>query len=233
MLILVDKPKWFTSFDIIRKIKKIYPWEKIGHAWTLDPLATGLLVIAVGKDTKLLHHLSWVDKAYKTTIDLSLQTDTRDSDARKYSKKGEYTKKAIKLDDGRTTPLPSLHQIEYALENLLAQRTLPLPPFSAKKLNGKKLYEYARAWNPVLLHTPMQVTSYEIESYTWPYLQLNLEVTSGTYIRSIAYRLWEQLNTYWALIALQRTRVWEYYLAKNYKSNATTLSDKYFKKASL
>jgi hypothetical protein len=74
-----------------------------------------------------------------------LQTDTRDSDARKYSKKGEYTKKAIKLDDGRTTPLPSLHQIEYALENLLAQRTLPLPPFSAKKLNGKKLYEYARA----------------------------------------------------------------------------------------
>jgi tRNA pseudouridine55 synthase len=246
MLVIVDKPTWYTSFDLIRKIKKLFPWEKIGHAWTLDPLATGVMIIAIGKDTKKLHELSGVDKTYTTTIDLSLHTDTRDSDARKHSqyltttenKEKEKEKEKNKnhenrneKNDDKATPLPTKELIQVQINKLLKQDHLPLPPFCAKKIKGKKMYEYARAWNPIFVNAPMRVKNCHILTYQRPYLELTIDVTSWTYIRSIAYWLGTQLNTYWALIKLTRTRVWPYYLSDILWNKSNNMIGKIHKKS--
>ncbi len=211
MLVIVEKPQGYTSFDLVKKIKRLYAWEKIGHAWTLDPLATGVMLVAIGKDTKKIQQLVWLDKMYITTIDFSKKSDTRDSDYRKYFEEFPYSPQDV-IMDGSLISAPSQQEIEKHLTSIIWTHILPLTPFSAKKRKGKKLYEYAREGNPVCIDIPMEVISYEILKYDFPFLELKIEVGSWTYIRSIAHRLGEQFHLWGILIALKRTSVGSYTL---------------------
>ena len=115
---------------------------------------------------------------------------------------------------------PTLPQIEEKLQSIIGTPNLPLTPFSARKARGKKLYEYARAGKPIFMDVPMTIHNYKIIDYTFPELKIELHVGSGTYIRSIAYRLGQKLGTGWILTALRRTSI------ENYKLTDYTLDKK-------
>ncbi|HMT26836.1 MAG TPA: hypothetical protein PKD96_00890 [Candidatus Absconditabacterales bacterium] len=208
MLLLVDKPTGITSYDIIRVLKKKFPGEKIGHAGTLDPLATGAMLIGIGKDTKRLTELTGKDKSYITTIDFSQDSDTRDIDYRDY-----LESILIHSSDGRTNKqgqkisLPSLKEIEQKLQELIPEKELPLTPFSAKKVSGKKLYEEARKGNIISTNKIMSTQSFEIVSYEFPILTVKLTVGSGTYIRSIAHWLGSEFGMGGILTTLRRISI--------------------------
>lgn len=208
MFILVDKPQGRTSFDLVQKVKRLYPEEKVWHGGTLDPLATWLLVIAVGKDTKKLDQLLWSPKTYITTIDFSVSTDTRDLDYRKEYKQWPVHHESSTINiDWKNILFPTVEQFHATLTSILGTHNLPLTPFSAKKIHWKKLYSYAREWTPIFLDVPMTLRSFQILDLTFPQLTVELEVGSGTYIRSIAYRLWKQFWLGWSVTMLRRIRV--------------------------
>ena len=212
MLIAVDKPTWMSSFDIIRALKRELQEKKIWHSWTLDPMATGLLLIGTAKDTKQLQHLTWLDKTYTTTIDFSKTSDTRDMDYRE-----EYEQLDIsKLKE------PSIEQIKTKLDSIIPEWELPLTPFSAKKKDWKKLYELARKWEKIIENKIMKINWYEIINYAFPMLELELDVWSGTYIRSIWYWLWQQFWLWGILTKLRRISIKDYLLDNiNLDQNAT------------
>lgn len=202
MLVAVDKPHWITSYDVIRKLKPLYPKQKIWHSWTLDPFATWLMLIGIDKDTKRLTELTWLDKSYIATIDFSQDSDTRDLQYRDWIKNV--------LEDKKDYHKPTLEEIEEKLNNLIPSLDLPLTPFSAKKKDGKKLYELAREGKVVNEFRIMNTNSYKIIEYKFPILKIQLDVWSWTYIRSIAHRLWLQFNLWWILKDLRRTSIWKY-----------------------
>lgn len=222
MLLLIDKPSGITSHDAISAVKKHLrqpardaisdedkqagkkpPKIKIWHAGTLDPMATGLLIAATDKDTKQLHSLTWSDKTYETTIDFSRSSDTWDLD---------YRKEIHDIDPTTYEDIPPLSQIQEILNSLIGTPNLPLTPFSAKKFDGKKLYEYAREWNPMFLTVPMTVYGYKVIDYQFPLLKLRLHVWSWAYIRSIGHRIGTQIGGDAILTSLRRTSIWEYSL---------------------
>lgn len=211
MLIAVDKPKWISSFDVIRALKRELREKKIWHSGTLDPMATGLLLIWTNKDTKQLHSLTWLDKEYITTIDFSKTSDTRDMDYRE-----EYKE----LNINKLTK-PAIEQIKTKLNGIIPEWELPLTPFSAKKKNWKKLYELARQWEKIIENKIMKINWYEIIDYSFPILKLKLDVWSGTYIRSVWYRLWQQFWLWWILTKLRRISIKNYNIDKlNLDQNA-------------
>jgi tRNA pseudouridine55 synthase len=210
MLLAVNKPSGITSYDVIRRVKKLFPKQKIGHSGTLDPLATGLLILGIGQGTKLLTKLQGKDKKYQTTIDFSQATDTRDSEYwdyhERYSCSEQSGQQGIQKKDLFITA-PSQVEIEKKLDTLIPEKELPLTPFSAKKKEGKKLYELARQWNPVMEKRIMKVYGAKVDSYQFPLLELSLHVGSGTYIRSIGYRIGQEFWLGGILIALRRTAI--------------------------
>lgn len=231
MFLAVDKPQWITSFDVIRKLKRQFPKKtKIGHSGTLDPMATGLLIIAVDKDTKRLHEFLGANKSYETTIDFSKMSDTWDMDYWEMYQEyeichfKEWNDKKYKDNDADTSHIrskwqmgitknnafitaPNIEQIKAKLDTLIPSAILPLTPFSAKKKDGKKLYELARAGIEVNETREMIVNSYEILEYNFPILKLKLDVWSGTYIRSIGYWLGQEFGLGGILTSLRRTKV--------------------------
>lgn len=224
MLIAVDKPKWISSFDVIRALKRELWEKKVGHSWTLDPMATWLLLIWTWKDTKQLHELIWLDKSYITTIDFSKISDTRDMDYRKYFEELKIIPlwrgtKGVQNNNNKI-PAPTIEQIKNKLNTIIPEYSLPLTPFSAKKKDGKKLYELAREWKQTIENKKMKTNWYEIIKYEFPILELKLDVWSGTYIRSIWYRLWKELGIWWLLTTLRRTIIWKYNL-ENIKLDQT------------
>lgn len=136
-----------------------------------------------------------MDKSYRATIDFSQASDTRDLQYRKkhihYPVTEQQGKTGIIIHD-LWHPAPSQHMLATTLQRLIPQAELPLTPFSAKKHQGKKLYEYAREGNPVFLHSTMATHSFQIHDYSFPHLEISITVGSGTYIRSIAHRLGKQ-----------------------------------------
>lgn len=212
MFLAVDKPQWITSFDVIRRLKRQFPKKtKIGHSGTLDPMATGLLIIAVDKDTKRLHEFLGANKSYETTIDFSKMSDTWDMDYwevyEEYVLSEEEWKTVGIIKNDTHIPAPTIEQLEQKLKTLIPSRILPLTPFSAKKKDGKKLYELARAGVEVNESKEMRVNSYEIVEYNFPVLKLKLDVGSGTYIRSIGYWLGQEFGLGGILTSLRRTKV--------------------------
>ena len=205
MFLAVDKPKGISSFDVIRILKRQFPKKtKIGHSGTLDPIETGLLIVAVDKNTKRLWEFLWADKTYIATIDLSKKSDTRDA---------EYRETYEELDPIKLT-IPTLEQIQTILNTLIPSASLPLPPFSAKKINGQKRYDLARKGEQEIVRQDMKINSYTITEYNFPEIKIQIEVWSGTYIRSIAYRLGTQLHTGGILTQLQRTQIKGIHLTK-------------------
>jgi len=213
MFLKINKPSWYTSYDIVEKFKRLFPNEKVGHSWTLDPMASGLLIIAIGRQsTKHINKFLWADKEYETTIDFSIYSDTWDLDYFDTFKKYEVVEKNWKkwiIKDWKFIPAPTQEQIKQVLEKLIPEAELPLTMFSAKKVNWKKLYELARQWIYLNLKQKMKINSFEILDYNFPKLTLKLNVWSWTYIRSIGYWLWQQFWLPGTLTMLKRTKIWE------------------------
>ena len=213
MFLAVDKPARITSFDVIRIFRRHWPKQKMWHSGTLDPMATWLMILALGDDTKKLTALIWLDKSYIATIDFSKLTDTRDMEFRDSITNYElrmtnWIKKWLEMESW-SVEAPSLAEIQRKLDKLIPEYDLPLPAFSAKKIEGKKSYDDARAGTIREENKVMKVQKYEILTYDFPLLQLKLDVGSGTYIRSIAYRLGKELWMGGTLIQLRRTSIWD------------------------
>ncbi len=212
VILKIDKPKWFTSYDIVEKFKRLFWWEKVWHSWTLDPMATGLLIIAIWKNhTPYLKNFLELDKEYITKIDFSIYSDTRDLDyfdtLKKYKVVTENNIKWI-IKDNCFVSAPYIEQIKKHLNNIIPYADLPLTMFSAKKIDWKKLYELAREGIDLKLVKKMKINYFEILEYKFPVIKLKINVWSWTYIRSIWYRLWKQFWLPWTLIYLRRTKIW-------------------------
>jgi len=213
MLLIIDKPKSITSYDVIRILKRNFPKRKIGHGGTLDPMATGLLIVGIDKDTKKLWHIQTGPKTYLATIDFSKDSDTRDMDYREKFEQFPLEKAQDKIvwinKNWKSIDLPTQDHIEQKLNTLVPSSILPLTPFSAKKKDGKKFYELARKWEAISETREMRVSLAEITDYKFPTLDLRLTVGGGTYIRSIAHRLGQQFWLWWILTMLRRTKIWD------------------------
>ncbi len=232
MLLAVDKPARITSFDVIRIFKRHFPGQKIWHSGTLDPMATGLMILALDKDTKKLTEYIWLDKSYIATIDFSKITDTRDMEIREKITNYQLAMKDWKIIgiemEGWTLGAPTLWEIKRKLDTLIPSHELPLPAFSAKKIAGKRSYDEARAGIIREENKIMKTNSYEIISYDFPLLQVKIDVGSGTYIRSIAYWLGQQFGIGGTLIQLRRTSIGERDMDKlpNWEELHNTYKDK-------
>ena len=203
-ILLINKEKNITSYDVIRKLKKVLPKsQKIGHAGTLDPFATGLLIILLGKYTKQMVNILGMEKEYIVKSEFGYSTDTQDITGTKVKIFEEFKK--IEKE-----------KIEEILQQKFIGKILQTPPqFSAKKIKGKKAYEYAREGKEVkLAPKEVEIKSFEFVNYDWPLVQFNVVCSSGTYIRTLVNDLGEVLDTYATAIELKRVRIGEYKLKK-------------------
>ncbi|HSX49272.1 MAG TPA: tRNA pseudouridine(55) synthase TruB [Candidatus Saccharimonadales bacterium] len=202
MIILIDKEKGWTSHDVVAKLRGILHERKIGHAGTLDPNATGLLVVGTGIDTKKLGEITKnTNKTYEAEIVLGKISTTDDID-------GE-----VSVFNDQIIPTES--EIKNVLTHFVGSIEQIPPAFSAIKINGKKSYELARKGKEVKLE-PRKVKIHNIEfvSYKYPVLKITCEVSSGTYIRSLARDIGQRLGTGAYLSNLRRTKVGEYSVSK-------------------
>ncbi len=193
-LILVHKPYKLTSHDVVDRIRQILAIKKVGHFGTLDPFATGILIIAVGKATRLFPFYLKTDKSYFAQIKLGVATDT-------YDLFGKPTTE-------EAPNLPKKMDILQKMENFHGKQ-LQIPPiFSAKKFKGKPLYVYARE-NKKIEPKPCQVTIHEfdLKNIQLPYLECFVRCSSGAYIRSLAHDLGQKLGCGAHLTKLQRTAI--------------------------
>lgn len=201
----IAKPPGKTSFSLVRALRKKTNIKKVGHAGTLDPFAEGVMILLVGKEfTKKADTFLNQDKEYKATLHLGIETTT-------YDPEGSIT--------SENNLIPTLYQIKEALT--LFQGTIPqIPPmFSAKKINGEKLYDLARKGIEIE-RKPVDVTiTTTLISYTYPDLILNIACSKGTYIRSIAHDLGKSLGCGAYLKKLTRTRCGPYHLADCFDGN--------------
>ena len=196
---LIDKQQGFTSHDVVAKLRKLLGTKKIGHAGTLDPMATGLLLMGVGAGTKLMQFLSGLDKTYLATIRLGASSSTDDA-------QGE-------LEELRDASQVSREQLETEILKLTGNIEQVPSSVSAIKVDGKRAYDLVRAGEEVVLKS-RRVTVSRFEIVGEPlvvdkYLDINVEVdcSSGTYIRALARDLGEALGVGGHLTALRRTRI--------------------------
>ena len=193
-IIVVNKPSGCTSHDIVSKIRKKLNIKKVGHTGTLDPLATGVLPILLGNGTKLSKYLINHDKEYIATIKLGVKTDTADIEGT--------------VIEEKKVPLFTEKQIMNALESLKGKQKQIPPMYSAIKINGKKLYEYARSGESVEVK-PRDIEIYNIVliKYKDNRIQFKVACSKGTYIRSVCEEIAQKLNTVGTMSALERTKV--------------------------
>lgn len=197
-LVIVDKPAGLTSHDVVGRLRRIVGTRKVGHAGTLDPMATGVLVVGVDKATRLLHHLVLADKAYTATVRLGRSTSTDDAE-------GEPTggAPATGLDDGA---------VRAAMRSLTGDIQQMPSSVSAIKINGKRAYQLARDGETVSLDArPVTVSRFDPLAFerVGEYLDVEVavECTSGTYVRALARDLGAALGAGGHLTTLRRTRV--------------------------
>ena len=194
-MLLVDKPRDWTSHDVVAVLRKLFPrGTKVGHTGTLDPLATGLLAVLVGPCTRLQSRLQGFDKVYSGTIRLGVKTDT-----------GDVTGK-IARGEGR--PPLTLERLRAEVSALVGVIETPAPAYSAVKHKGKALYEYARAGLEVPVK-PRSAKVYSWEALEWdaPELTHRVACASGTYVRSIAEVLGEKIGCGATVSSLRREKI--------------------------
>jgi len=197
-IILIDKPKDYTSHDVVAVIKRISK-EKVGHTGTLDPNATGVLPLLIGKATGVSKYLINHDKTYIATLKLGIKTDTADGEG--------------KVLEEKEVPNLEIEDIQSSLNKLIGKQEQVPPMYSAIKVNGKKLYEYARQGKEV------EVQARTIEIYDAKLIEYNKEeaevvfevsCSKGTYIRTVCEKVAENLNTIGFMKELRRIRVGEF-----------------------
>jgi len=193
--LLIDKPKGMTSHDVVDYLRKVTKIRKIGHAGTLDPIATGLLILGIGREaTKRLGEFQKLDKEYIAKIRLGVKSDTFDKEG--------------KIEEIKVEKIPKREEIEEVLKSFLGEILQTPPSYSAKKIKGKKAYELARKGIKLEL-LPVKVKIYQIEilNYSFPYLEIKVSCSSGTYIRSLANDIGEKLKVGGIVEKLRRTKI--------------------------
>ncbi len=191
----VNKPQGWTSFDVVNKIKHIIYQKglKIGHLGTLDPMATGVLLVTVGKATKLFDLMQQKSKTYLATFEFGYETDTLDATGTKVSE---------------SLNLPTRQQIKEVLPSFIGQIEQMPPKYSAKSINGKRAYDLARA-NQQFDLKPCKVNIYDLDiiDFSKNCLTLKIVCGSGTYIRAIGRDIAEKLKTFATMTSLIRTDI--------------------------
>lgn len=201
-IILVNKPKGISSFDVIRKLKKILKTKKIGHTGTLDPLATGLMLICVGKATKLASDLEAKNKVYLADFEIGYATDTYDIEGKRI---------AENLID------VSKDNLELSLKKFIGDIKQVPPMYSAIKIDGNKLYHLAR--KGIEIERPERDVTIEyinLLDFKDNKAKIETKVSKGCYIRSLIYDIGLDLGTYATMTELQRINVGEYSLTNSY-----------------
>lgn len=209
---VIDKPLEWTSTDVVRKIKfrlnrMGYRKIKVGHAGTLDPLATGILLVCIGRATKRVDELQAERKEYVAELMLGATTPSYD----------------MEHPVDRTYPTDHItrDKVEAALQSLTGERLQAPPIYSAKKVEGVRAYEFARAGEDVELRKALiNIYSITLEEYSMPRIRIRVECSKGTYIRSLAQEIGEALDSGAYLTSLRRTRSGDFTV-----KNATSLDD--------
>ncbi len=193
-ILVINKPKDWTSFDVVAKIRNKLNVKKVGHTGTLDPQATGVLVLCIGKGTKLVQNLTGLDKEYLCEMTFGATSTTDDA-------------------EGELSPIEGAAEVPLTeIENILKEFTgtfdqMP-PQFSAKKINGKRAYKMARKGEKVELKAvPVTVNTMELLDYKWPKLKIKINCSKGFYVRSLARDIGEKLGVGGYLSGLERTKV--------------------------
>jgi len=201
-ILLINKPKNFTSRDVVNKLTGILHTQKIGHTGTLDPIATGVLVICIGNTTKLCELLTSTYKEYIATIKLGIKTDTLD-----------ITGNIIEKQDYNIDE----KQINEVLSSFLGKSIQTTPIYSAVKVNGKKLYEYAREGKDVELpKREIDIKSIELLSFYNDEITFKTTVSKGTYIRALIDDICKKLNTVGTMSTLNRTKQGDFSIEDTY-----------------
>jgi tRNA pseudouridine55 synthase len=193
-VLIVDKPSGMTSRDVVDRVLRLVPGAKVGHAGTLDPLASGVLIVCIGSATRLVEILHRLSKSYRTVVHLGARSDTLDADGR------------IEVE---TSPrVPSEQAVREVLPPFLGLVAQQPPDYSALKVKGRRAYDLARAGQMVEL-TPrtVQIDRLVMLRYDWPLLELEIDCGGGTYIRSIARDVGEALGCGGYVETLIRTRI--------------------------
>ncbi len=196
-LIVIDKPSGMTSHDVVDRLRRITGERSIGHLGTLDPLATGVLPLLLGKFTRLAQYFSTVEKSYIGVIRLGFATDTWDADGQPAGpdRWAEFS--------GKVT----LDVIRGMAERYRGELEQMPPPFSAKKIEGKPAYKLARAGKPVELKpAKIKIASFEISALNGPEASFAMSISAGGYVRSVAHELGQALGCGAHLARLRRTR---------------------------
>lgn len=185
-IILIDKPSGMTSFGVVARVRRILTVRngkktKVGHTGTLDPFATGLMILTVGKECKNAMNYSKLDKSYRTKIKLGFNSTTGDTE-------GEITSVSNKI--------PTKEEVQQVLNDFMGKIEQTPPKFSAIKINGQRAYKLAREGKEVEM-PKRQVEIYKIEllGYKYPYIEIEVSVSSGTYIRTLAEDVGTKLKT--------------------------------------
>lgn len=201
-ILLVDKPQGITSHDVVSKMRRVYHMKKVGHAGTLDPMATGLLLILIGKATKVSQYLMSLSKEYTGTIRLGQNTDSQDADGEMVEERPvpEFTEDAVKAE----------------MKTFLGDQYQTPPMFSAKKINGQKLYKLARQGKtverePRVIH----ISRFDMTDFSLPEVSFIVGTSKGAYVRTIAYDLGEKLGCGGHLNVLRRTAVGDFRVEKS------------------
>ena len=201
-IIVVNKPKGITSFDVIRKLKKILKTKKIGHTGTLDPLATGVMLICIGKATKLASDLEAKDKVYIADFDIGYATDTYDIEGKKIAEN------IIEI---------SKENLEQSIKKFIGNIKQVPPMYSAIKIDGNKLYHLAR--KGIEVERPERDVTIEyinLLDFKDNKAKIETKVSKGCYIRSLIYDIGQDLGTYTTMTTLQRKQVGDYSLETSY-----------------
>lgn len=199
-LLLINKPVDWTSFDVVKKLRYTLKVKKIGHAGTLDPLATGLLIIGTGKFTKKLNELQGLDKTYEGIIELGRTTPSYDLETEFDSETDWSHITSSDLEEARNAFLGQISQIP--------------PAHSAVKVGGERAYKKARKNKEVKLEPRMlTIHDFEIDSSSLPEVKFKVSCSKGTYIRSLAHDFGQKLGVGGYLKKLIRTSVGEYQLS--------------------
>lgn len=182
-LLVIDKPAGLTSHDVVGRVRRFAGMKRVGHGGTLDPFATGVLVVAVGRATRLLQYVQDSQKGYRTHVVLGATTDTGDVDG-------------VLLETGDRVDWPSASDVEAVVSTFIGEMEQVPPAYSAIKVGGRKLYELARSGEQVDVPTRVvTIHKMTIRDYSPPDLILDIHCGKGTYVRSIARDLGEVLGT--------------------------------------
>lgn len=214
-ILIIDKPAGLTSHDVVSRVRRILKTKRVGHTGTLDPFATGVMVILVGKATRLARFLDKDIKEYAAGVRFGSETDT-----------GDHTGQKRDISFTRDPATITLDEIEIALAHFRGEIIQTPPMYSAKKVAGKKLYEHARKGEEIE-RKPIECTIYELEvlaaaevTVDEPVIHLKVSCSAGTYVRTLAEDIGRSLETGAHLVSLRRVAAGKFDL-----SGALTLED--------